>query len=307
MTMLRKKDLLGLKDLTKEELEHILAHAGDMKESLVARETLDNLKGKCVATLFYENSTRTKNSFETAARLLGARTVSISVANSSVKKGESLIDTGKTLDALMTDIIVIRHSMAGTPALLARNVKSSVINAGDGMNEHPTQSLLDLFTMHEKFGTIKGLKVVMVGDIKHSRVARSNLWALGKLGAETVVVAPYTLIPSGIEELGCEVITDIEEAVAGANVVMGLRLQLERQKVGYFPSISEYGAEFGISQERLLNSCPDALVMHPGPVNRGVEIESAVVDGENSVINEQVTNGVAVRMAVMDFLAGGDR
>lgn len=299
--MLRKKDLLGLKDLTREELESVLAHAEEMKDAFLAGEVLPNLKGKCVATLFYENSTRTKNSFETAARMLGARTMSIAVANSSVKKGESLIDTGRTLDALMTDIIVIRHSMAGTPGLLARHVRSSVVNAGDGMNEHPTQSLLDLFTMKEKFGTLKGLKVVMVGDVKHSRVARSNLWALGKLGAETVVVAPQTLLPKGIEELGCEVNYDLEEAVVGANVVMGLRIQLERQKVGLFPSVSEYAKEFAITPERL-EGCPDALIMHPGPVNRGVEISSEAVDGENSVINEQVTNGVAVRMAVMDYL-----
>ncbi len=299
--MLRKKDLLGLKDLTKEEIEDILDNTAAMKEAFVSGETLDSLKGKCVATLFYENSTRTKNSFETAARFLGARTLSISVATSSVQKGESLIDTGRTLDALMTDIIVIRHSMAGTPALLAKNVRSSVINGGDGMNEHPTQSLLDLFTMREKFGTIKGLKVVMVGDIKHSRVARSNLWALGKLGAETTVVAPQTLLPKGVEELGCEVSYDLESAVAGANVVMGLRIQLERQKAGLFPSISEYGDEFGITRDKLV-ACPDALIMHPGPVNRGIEITSEITDGANSVINEQVTNGVAVRMAVMDML-----
>lgn len=305
--MLRKKDLLGLKELTREEIEDILAHTAVMKEAFLGGEPLNSLRGKCVSTLFYENSTRTKNSFETAARMLGARTISVSASNSSVKKGESLIDTGRTLDALLTDIIVIRHSMAGVPALLARGVKSSVINGGDGMNEHPTQSLLDIFTMKERFGTVKGLKVVMVGDIKHSRVARSNLWALGKLGAETVVVAPQTLLPQGIEELGCEVSYDLEDAMSGANVVMGLRIQLERQKVGLFPSVSEYSGAFEITADKLENSCPDALVMHPGPVNRGVEICGNVVDGERSAINEQVTNGVAVRMAVMDFLAGGDK
>lgn len=302
--MLRKKDLLGLKDLTKEEIEDIIIRAESMKEAFVGGEMLNSLKGKCVATLFYENSTRTKNSFETAARFLGARTMSIAASNSSIQKGESLVDTGRTLDALMTDIIVIRHSMAGAPALLAQKVKASIINGGDGMNEHPTQSLLDLLTMKEKFGAIKGLKVVMVGDIKHSRVARSNLWALGKLGAETTVVAPQTLLPSNVEELGCEVSYDLEEAVMGANVVMGLRIQLERQKVGLFPTISEYGKEFAITEEKLA-ACPDALIMHPGPVNRGVEITSEIRDGENSVINEQVTNGVAVRMAVMDMLING--
>lgn len=303
--MYKKKDLLGLKDMTAEEIIGILDHAKSMKEAFVDGRQLNSLSGKCVTTLFYENSTRTRNSFETAARFLGARTMSVAVATSSVQKGESLIDTGKTLDALRTDAIVIRHSMAGAPDLLAANVKASVINAGDGMNEHPTQSLLDLYTMREKFGSIKGLKVVFAGDVKHSRVARSNIWALTKLGAETVVVAPYTLIPKGIEELGCEVLCDIEEALIGANVVMGLRIQRERQKAGLFPSIAEYNAEFGITSERLYGICENAIVMHPGPVNRGVELTSEVADSGNSVINEQVTNGVAVRMAVMDVLVGG--
>ena len=303
--MYKKKDLLGLKDMTAEEIIGILDHAKSMKEAFVDGRQLNSLSGKCVTTLFYENSTRTRNSFETAARFLGARTMSVAVATSSVQKGESLIDTGKTLDALRTDAIVIRHSMAGAPDLLAANVKASVINAGDGMNEHPTQSLLDLYTMREKFGSIKGLKVVFAGDVKHSRVARSNIWALTKLGAETVGVAPYTLIPKGIEELGCEVLCDIEEALIGANVVMGLRIQRERQKAGLFPSIAEYNAEFGITSERLYGICENAIVMHPGPVNRGVELTSEVADSGNSVINEQVTNGVAVRMAVMDMLVGG--
>lgn len=303
--MYKKKDLLGLKDMTAEEIIGILDHAKSMKEAFVDGRQLNSLSGKCVTTLFYENSTRTRNSFETAARFLGARTMSVAVATSSVQKGESLIDTGKTLDALRTDAIVIRHSMAGAPDLLAANVKASVINAGDGMNEHPTQSLLDLYTMREKFGSIKGLKVVFAGDVKHSRVARSNIWALTKLGAETVVVAPYTLIPKGIEELGCEVLCDIEEALIDANVVMGLRIQRERQKAGLFPSIAEYNAEFGITSERLYGICENAIVMHPGPVNRGVELTSEVADSGNSVINEQVTNGVAVRMAVMDMLVGG--
>lgn len=303
--MLRKKDLLGLKDMTAEEICDILDHTDGMKAAFVGGKQLENLRGKCVATLFYENSTRTRNSFETAARLLGARTMSISVSTSSVQKGETLIDTGRTLDALGTDLVVIRHSMAGTPNLLAANVKASVVNAGDGMNEHPTQSLLDLYTMKEKFGTLKGLKVVIVGDVKHSRVARSNIWALGKMGAETIVVAPYTSLPSGIEELGCEVNTDLEEALIGANVVMGLRIQLERQKAGLFPSLGEYSDEFGINTDRLYGICENALVMHPGPINRGVEITSEVADSGNSAICEQVTNGVAVRMAVMDMLVGG--
>ena len=214
---------------------------------------------------------------------------------------------GRTLDALRTDIIVIRHSMAGTPDLLAKNVSSCVINAGDGMNEHPTQSLLDLFTMREKFGTVKGLRVVMVGDIRHSRVARSNIWALSKMGAETVVVAPQTLLPKGIEDLGCEVSYDLEEAMIGANVVMGLRLQLERQKAGLFPSISEYSSKYAITADNVYGICENALIMHPGPVNRGVEISSEMTDSDSSAICEQVTNGVAVRMAVMDALAGEGR
>ena len=303
--MFRKKDLLGLKDMTAEDITAIRYRTVSMKEVFGGGRQLDRLSGKCVATLCYENSTRTRNSFETAARVLGARTMSISVATSSVQKGESLIDTGKTLDALRTDAIVIRHSMAGAPDLLAANVRASVLNAGDGMNEHPTQSLLDLFTMREKFGTIKGLKVVLVGDVKHSRVARSNIWALSKLGAEAVVVAPYTLLPRGVEELGCEVSTDIEEAMIGANVVMGLRIQRERQKAGLFPSLAEYNAEFGITADRLYGICENALVMHPGPVNRGVELSGDVADSPNSAINEQGTNGVAVRMAVMDMLIGG--
>ncbi len=300
-----KKDLLGLKDMTAEEITGILDHAESMKDAFVSGRQLSSLAGRCVTTLFYENSTRTKNSFETAARMLGARTMSVSAATSSVQKGESLIDTGRTLDALRTDAIAIRHSMAGAPHLLAANVKACVINAGDGMNEHPTQSLLDLYTMREKFGTIKGLRVVLVGDVRHSRVARSNLWALSKLGAETVVVGPCTLIPKGIEDLGCEVSYDIEDALIGANVVMGLRIQRERQKAGLFPSIAEYNAEFGITEERLYGICENALVMHPGPVNRGVELSGEVADCGNSAINEQVTNGVAVRMAVMDILVGG--
>lgn len=303
--MYRKKDLLGLKDMTAEEITGILDHAEGMRDAFVSGTQLDSLAGKCVTTLFYENSTRTRNSFETAARFLGARTMSVAAASSSVQKGESLTDTGKTLDALRTDAIVIRHPMAGAPDLLAGSVRASVINAGDGMNEHPTQSLLDLFTMRRKFGTIEGLKVVLVGDIKHSRVARSNIWALSKLGAETVVVGPCTLIPKGVEDLGCSVSFDIEGALIGADVVMGLRIQRERQKAGLFPSIAEYNAEFGITAERLYGICENALIMHPGPVNRGVELAGEVADSPNSVINEQVTNGVAVRMAVMDILVGG--
>ena len=303
--MLRSKDLLGLKDLTPSEIEDILSLSFDMKRVLKSKQPANALAGRTVATLFYENSTRTRSSFDTAARLLGARTSAITAAASSVTKGESLIDTGKTLDALMTDIIVIRHSSSGAPELLAKNVRASVLNAGDGMNEHPTQALLDIFTMKEKFGSLKGLRVVIVGDVKHSRVARSNLWGLKKLGADVVFVAPRTLLPAGIESLGCSVIYDLEEAARDANVIMGLRLQLERQKAGLLPSLSEYSEMYGITCDKIANASEDVLIMHPGPINRDVEISGCLADGEMSVINEQVTNGVAVRMAVMSMLGGG--
>ena len=303
--MLKRKDLLGLKDLTAEELEEILSRAAEMRKLLEknVRKT-DYLQGKSVVTLFYENSTRTRNSFETAAKIVGAATASVSAQSSSVTKGETLIDTGRNLDALLTDVIVIRHSMSGAPHLLSKNVKASVINAGDGTNEHPTQALLDIFTMKNAFNSLKGLKVVIAGDIKYSRVARSNIWGLNKLGADVTVVAPKTLLPQEIESMGCKVSCDMDKAIDGANVIMGLRLQLERQQSGLFPSISEYHKYFGINENRLRAADSNALVMHPGPVNRGVEMTSGVIDGDNSVILEQVTNGVAVRMAVLDMLAG---
>ncbi len=303
--MLKRKDLLGLKDLTAEELEEILSRAAEMRKLLEknVRKT-DYLQGKSVVTLFYENSTRTRNSFETAAKIVGAATASVSAQSSSVTKGETLIDTGRNLDALLTDVIVIRHSMSGAPHLLSKNVKASVINAGDGTNEHPTQALLDIFTMKNAFNSLKGLKVVIAGDIKYSRVARSNIWGLNKLGADVTVVAPKTLLPQEIESMGCRVSCDMDKAIDGANVIMGLRLQLERQQSGLFPSISEYHKYFGINENRLRSADSNALVMHPGPVNRGVEMTSGVIDGDNSVILEQVTNGVAVRMAVLDMLAG---
>ena len=303
--MLKRKDLLGLKDLTVEELEEILASTAEMRKLLEknVRKT-DYLQGKSVVTLFYENSTRTRTSFEAAAKITGATTASISAQSSSVTKGETLIDTGRNLDALLTDVIIVRHSMSGAPHLLAKNIKASVVNAGDGMNEHPTQALLDIFTMKNAFGSLKGLKVVIAGDIKYSRVARSNIWGLNKLGADVTVVAPKTLLPREIENMGCNVSCDMDKAIDGANVVMGLRLQLERQQSGLFPSVAEYHKYFGINESRLRLADSNALVMHPGPVNRGVEMTSGVIDGDNSVILEQVTNGVAVRMAVLNMLAG---
>ena len=301
--MLKRKDLLGLKDITAEEMEEILSTAVQMRKILDQNvKQTPHLQGKSVTTLFYENSTRTRTSFETAAKIMGANTTSISAQTSSVTKGETLIDTGKNLDALLTDVIIMRHSMSGAPHLLAKNVKASVINAGDGMNEHPTQALLDIYTMKEKFGDIKGLKVVIAGDVKHSRVARSNIWGLRKLGAEVTVCAPKTLLPAGIEETDVSVSTDLDDCIAGANVVMGLRLQLERQQAGLFPSAAEYNAYYGLNAARLDKADGDAILMHPGPVNRGLEIGSDIADCEQSYILRQVTNGVAVRMAVLFLL-----
>ncbi len=301
--MLKRKDLLGLKDLTVEELEEILSTAEQMRKILDQNvKKTPHLQGKSVATLFYENSTRTRTSFETAAKIMGANTSSISAQTSSVTKGETLIDTGKNLDALLTDVIIIRHSMSGAPHLLAKNVRASVINAGDGTNEHPTQALLDIYTMKEKFGSLNGLKVVIAGDIKHSRVARSNIWGLNKLGACVTVCAPKTLLPSCIDEMGVSVSYNLDDCIRDANAVMGLRLQLERQQAGLFPSVAEYNAYYGINASRLMRADSNAILLHPGPVNRGLELSSEVADGEQSYILRQVTNGVAVRMAVLFLL-----
>lgn len=297
------KDLLGLYDAAAEDIELILDTAVNMKKLLTQNlKKLPHLQGKTVTTLFYENSTRTRVSFELAAKYLGAGTVNISASSSSVQKGETLIDTGKTLDAMKNDVIVIRHPMGGAPHLLSRNVRASVVNGGDGMNEHPTQALLDFYTMREKFGSLKGLKVAILGDIKHSRVAKSNLFGLTKMGAQVCMYAPATLIPQGIERMGAVIAKSKREAIAGADVVMGLRIQLERQQGGLFPSLSEYNRFYGVCDEDLKGASSGHIVMHPGPVNRGVELSSSVIDGENSKINEQVLNGVAVRMALLFLL-----
>lgn len=301
--MLKRKDLLGLKDITAEEIEEILSTASQMRKILDQNvKKTPHLQGKNVSLLFYENSTRTRTSFDTAGKIMGANTFSIAASTSSVSKGETLIDTGKNLDALLSDVIVLRHSMSGASHLLAKNVSAGVINAGDGMNEHPTQALLDIYTMKEKFGDLKGLKVVIAGDIKHSRVARSNIWGLTKLGASVTVCAPKTLLPVGIEDMDVKVSCDLDECIVGANAVMGLRLQLERQQAGLFPSVAEYNAYYGINAARLNLADSDAVVMHPGPVNRGLELNSDVADCDQSYILRQVTNGVAVRMAVMFLL-----
>ncbi len=301
--MLKRKDLLGLKDCSAEEIYEILDTAAEMKKLLDSDcKHSDLLRGKALVTLFYENSTRTRSSFELAAKYLGASEVNISVATSSVQKGETLIDTGETLDAMNIDFVVIRHPMAGAPKLLAEHVRASVLNGGDGMHEHPTQALLDIFTMREKLGRVKGLKVAILGDIKHSRVAMSNLFALTTLGAEVHMYAPATMIPKEIEKLGACVAKSREQALDGADAVMGLRIQLERQHGGLFPSLSEYAKYYGVNDATLKYAKKDAIVLHPGPVNRGVELSPQVIDGEKSLILEQVKNGVAVRMALLKLL-----
>lgn len=302
--MFRHKDLLGLQDCTAEEITEILDAADKMRELLNGKKKKpDLLAGKTLVTLFYENSTRTRTSFELAGKYLGANEVNISVAASSVQKGETLIDTGRTLDDMKIDFIAIRHSMAGAPKLLAENVKASVLNGGDGINEHPTQALLDMLTLRRKFGKIKGLKVAILGDIKHSRVAKSNIFGLKKLGAEVWVYAPETLMPKEIEKLGAKKASSREQAIDGADGVMGLRIQLERQNGGLFPSLGEYSKFYGVNENLMKYAKKDAVVLHPGPVNRGVELTPALIDGKSSCINEQVTCGLAVRMAVLKLLA----
>ena len=301
--MLKSKDILGLREMPAEEIDEILDAGMSMKKLLKQNiKKLPHLQGKSVTTLFYENSTRTRCSFELAAKYMGAHVVNISADSSSVKKGETLVDTGKTLDAMKNDIIVIRHPMGGAPALLGRTVKAHVVNAGDGMNEHPSQALLDMLTMRENFGSIEGLKVAILGDISHSRVAKSNLFGLKKLGAEVTMYAPKTLIPTGIERMGAKICRSREEAVEGADVVMGLRIQLERQHAGNFPSLGEYSKFYGVSEALMKYAKPNALVMHPGPVNRGVELTSGLIDGETSRIEEQVLSGIAVRMSMLFLL-----
>ena len=301
--MFKSKDMLGLIDATAEEISEILDTAANMKKLLKQGiKKLPHLEGCTATILFYENSTRTRTSFELAAKYMGASTINIAASSSSVAKGETLIDTGKTLDAMKNDFIIIRHPMGGAPYLLAKTVKASVLNAGDGMNEHPTQALLDMCTMRERFGKIEGLKVAILGDIKHSRVAKSDLFGLTKLGAEVKMFAPETLIPKGIDRLGAKLCASREEAVEGADVVMGLRIQLERQQAGNFPSLNEYAEFYGVNEKVLSLASPDAIVMHPGPVNRGVELTSAVIDDGKSRIEDQVLSGVAVRMALLFLL-----
>lgn len=300
---MKRKDLLGLDGVSREEITSILDTALMMRQVVRSNnKKTPHLQGKSIVTLFYENSTRTRMSFELASKYMSAAAANISASASSVAKGETLIDTGVTLDQMGTDVIIIRHPMSGAPHLLAQHVNAAVINAGDGINEHPTQALLDMFTIKRHKGRLDGLKVAIVGDVLHSRVARSNIFGLHTMGAEVALCAPPTLMPAQMEELGVKTYTRVEEAVEGADVVMGLRIQKERQEEGNFPSLREYSEFFGINEERMKYAKPDALIMHPGPINRGVEITSDAADCEQSVINEQVTSGVAVRMALLYLL-----
>lgn len=298
------KDLLGLEYLSREDVELLLDTADSFREILDRTiKKVPALRGKTVVNLFYEPSTRTRVSFEIAAKRLSADVINIATETSSVKKGETLNDTGKNIEALKADIIVVRHNCSGAAAMLARNVNISVVNAGDGWHEHPTQGLLDIFTLRKKFGHIEGLNVSIVGDIAHSRVARSNIWGLTKLGAKVIVCAPDMLIPPGIENMGVSATSDIDAALYEADAVNVLRMQFERDEKAAFPQQLEYFKNFGITEERLKKTRKKITIMHPGPINRGIEISSEVADGVNSVILEQVTNGIAVRMAVLFWLS----
>jgi aspartate carbamoyltransferase catalytic subunit len=304
---LRSKHLLGIADLEPDEIELVLETAVAMKEiGSRAIKKVPALRGRTVVNLFFEPSTRTRLSFEIAEKRLSADTLGVTTSMSSVTKGETLIDTVRTLEAMQPDMIVIRHASAGAPELLSRVCRSSIINAGDGMHEHPTQALLDAFTMRERKGRLAGLRVAIVGDLQHSRVLRSNVLLLTKMGADVVACGPATLVPPGLSGAGARVSTSMDEAIEGADVVMMLRLQHERMHGLYLPSLREYFTLFGLTPERMRRAAPEAIVMHPGPMNRGVEIDSAVADGPWSVILDQVANGVAVRMAVLYLLAGGD-
>ena len=303
-----KHNLLDLKDLSPEEIELILETAKSFKE-VSARDVkkVPALRGKTVAMLFFESSTRTRISFELAAKRLSADIVSIAAGGSSVSKGETVLDTARNIEAMNIDAIVVRHASSGVPDVLAQHLDSAVINAGDGCRAHPTQALLDMFTIKEKLGKIEGLQIGIVGDILHSRVARSDILGLKKLGAGVTVCGPSTLMPVGIEQLGVRVSYDVDEIVRESDVLIVLRLQKERQQDKFLPSIREYAKKFGINRDRLHQAKKDILIMHPGPTNRGVELSAEVADGEYSVILDQVTNGVAVRMAVLYLLLGKGR
>jgi aspartate carbamoyltransferase catalytic subunit len=306
--VLNSKDLLGIKDISQEEITLILDTASGFKD-VIKRDIkkVPALRGKTTVNLFFEPSTRTRTSFELAAKRLSTDVINFSVPTSSVVKGESLIDTALTVQALGADFIIIRHSSSGVPHLLAKKLRASIINAGDGTNEHPTQALLDAFTIKEKKGKIEGLEIAIIGDITHSRVAKSNIYSLIKLGAKIRLIGSPTLIPKDIESLGINIFHSMEDGLKDVDVLMMLRIQMERQDKGFFPSTEEYSKNWCLTLERLALAKDDAIVMHPGPMNRGVEIVSEIADGPKSVILEQVTNGIAVRMAVMYLLAGVKR
>jgi len=300
------KDLIGLESLTPEQIQLMLDTAEPFKEvSERSIKKVPALRGKTIVNLFFEPSTRTRISFEFAEKRLSADTVNVASTGSSVSKGETLVDTARNLEAMRIDMVVVRHSMSGAAQFLAERIRSNVVNAGDGKHEHPTQALLDLLTLRDRFGRLEGLKVAICGDVLHSRVARSNIWGLLKLGAQVGVCGPPTLLPRGIEALGVTVLPRIEDAIEWADALNILRLQLERMQGGFVPSLREYNRVFGVTSERLDRAPRDLVILHPGPMNRGVEIDSDVADGPHSVILPQVTNGVAVRMAVLYLLAGG--
>jgi len=301
------KDLLGLEYLSREQILGILDTSEPFKE--ISERTIKKvpvLRGKTIVNAFFENSTRTRISFEFAEKRLSADTVNFAAGGSSVSKGETLVDTARNLEAMRIDMVVIRHGSSGAAHFLAERIASNVINAGDGKHEHPTQGLLDLLTLRDHLGRLEGIKVCIVGDVLHSRVARSNIWGLRKVGAEVAVCGPKTLLPPAVEEMGVTVFQRIEEAIEWADALNVLRLQLERMTGGFVPSLREYNRVFGVTRKRLDRAPRDVLILHPGPMNRGVEIDSAVADGPHSVILQQVTNGVAVRMAVLYLLAGGE-
>lgn len=300
-----KRDLLDLQSLSKEEIELVLETAKSFREvSERDVKKVPALRGKTIATLFFENSTRTRASFELAAKRLSADTINVAAQVSSLSKGETILDTARNIEAMNVDAIIVRHSSSGVPNILAEHLDAAVINAGDGCREHPTQALLDMFTIKEKLGKIKGLKVGIIGDILHSRVARSNIWGLTKLGAEVTICGPSTLMPLEAEKLGVNVTYDLDEVIKQSDVLMLLRIQLERQKDKFLPSLREYAKKFGINKAKLENAKKNVLIMHPGPTNRGLELSGEVADGEYSVILDQVTNGLAIRMAILYLLLG---
>ncbi len=304
---LSRKHLLGLEGVSRSEIETILNTAESFKEILERKiPKVPTLRGKTAVNLFFEPSTRTRVSFELAEKRLSADSVSISTKMSSSEKGETLVDTVRNLEAMKVDFLIVRHSSAGAAHFLASRIDVAVINAGDGCHEHPTQALLDLFTIRQKFGSFEGLKVVIVGDALHSRVARSNLWGLGAVGADITICSPPTFLAPGMENFGARIESDLDKAIQGADVVMVLRIQMERQGQHFFPSLREYAMQYGISRKRADSLKDSCLIMHPGPMNRGVEIAPDVADGVRSVILDQVTNGVAVRMAVLYLLSGGE-